>query len=127
MKYLKLIVMLVLVQSSVISRAAWAWGEHRAFPRADFRHSGHARFVRPHYGVFIGVPLWRPLYYPVPYYYYPPAAVAPASPPAYIEQDNAQAAESNYWYYCTNPEGYYPYVKQCPGGWQKVVPQPPPS
>jgi len=21
--------------------------------------------------------------------------------------------------------GYYPYVKQCPGGWQKVSPQPP--
>jgi len=126
MKYSKLIVMLVLVLSSVIGRAAWAWDEHRAFPRAEFRHPGHAPFVRPHFGVFIGVPIWQP-FYPAPYYYYPPVAVAPSSPPVYIEQGNAQAAESNYWYYCTNPEGYYPYVKQCPGGWQKVVPQPPPS
>lgn len=26
-----------------------------------------------------------------------------------------------YWYYCKNPSGYYPYVKQCPSGWMKVV------
>jgi hypothetical protein len=31
-----------------------------------------------------------------------------------------------YWYYCRHPEGYYPYVKQCPEGWMKVVPNPTP-
>lgn len=24
------------------------------------------------------------------------------------------------WYHCDNPSGYYPYVSQCPGGWQAV-------
>ena len=31
--------------------------------------------------------------------------------------------EQSYWYFCQDPEGYYPYVKQCPKGWQKVVPK----
>ena len=31
--------------------------------------------------------------------------------------------DPNYWYYCENPRGYYPYVSECPGGWMKVVPQ----
>jgi len=47
----------------------------------------------------------------------------------YIQrQDGVPAAtesQSNYWYYCRKPEGYYPHVKKCPDGWMKVVPQPP--
>jgi hypothetical protein len=38
----------------------------------------------------------------------------------------SQPVEPIYWYYCQNPQGYYPYVKQCPNGWMKVVPSPPP-
>jgi len=34
-------------------------------------------------------------------------------------------AQPLYWAYCQNPEGYYPYVQDCPGGWQAVVPTPP--
>ena len=34
----------------------------------------------------------------------------------------------HYWYYCDNPSGYYPYVKQCANeGWLKVEPTPAPS
>jgi hypothetical protein len=40
-------------------------------------------------------------------------------------QPAPQPEEPNYWYYCHNPEGYYPYVKKCPSGWMKVVPSPP--
>jgi len=25
-----------------------------------------------------------------------------------------------YWYYCSDPSGYYPYVTQCNTGWQQV-------
>ena len=47
---------------------------------------------------------------PWPYwYYYPPPSSAP----------------SQYWSYCQDPEGYYPYVPDCPGGWIPVVPTPP--
>ena len=47
---------------------------------------------------------------PWPYWYnYPPPSYAP----------------SLYWAYCQSPEGYYPYVQDCPGGWVPVVPAPP--
>jgi hypothetical protein len=59
----------------------------------------------------------------------------PSLPPAYIEQGDVQAVppqapaaqEDYYWYHCDKPEGYYPYIKECPGGWQKVSPTPPPQ
>jgi hypothetical protein len=41
----------------------------------------------------------------------------------YVQPEQPQ---QNYWYYCQEPQGYYPYVKQCPGGWMKVLPQPAP-
>jgi hypothetical protein len=50
--------------------------------------------------------------------YYPPAATQ--APPAYNQPVQRQ---SYYWYYCQDPQGYYPYVKSCPGGWITVVPK----
>ena len=89
-------------------------------------------------GVTIGVPL-GPWIYPAPYYYppyplypypyahpygpyvypYPPAAAAP--PSGYVDQ--APPAPSVY-YYCPAARGYYPYVRECPGGWEHVPAQP---
>jgi hypothetical protein len=67
-------------------------------------------------------------YYSYYYPYSPPVVVVPAAPSTYIEQQNPEAAQaapaSNDWYYCRKPEGYYPYVRQCPGGWQRVPAQP---
>jgi hypothetical protein len=116
-------VMLALLSSG----SAYAWGHHG--PQVRF-------------GVTVGGPVWfgpgyyPPYYYPYypPYYhdyapaYYPPMPVAP---PVYIEQGEAQPApapqQQAYWYYCAEAKGYYPYVKECPGGWQRVSPQPPPG
>ncbi|MDF3885029.1 hypothetical protein P3W83_21595, partial [Cupriavidus basilensis] len=89
------------------------------------------------YGWGWGYP-YSPYYYP-PGYYYPPAVVGvPTSPPQYIEQGQDGTLELNsgtvaapapqqqvYWYHCARPDGYYPYIKACPGGWQKVPAQPP--
>lgn len=85
-------------------------------------------------GVYFGPgPYWGPgpWYYPPPYYYRPEVVVVPApQPPVYIEQqqeapvETAPQPSSQYWYYCAAAKGYYPYVKECPGGWQKVLPQP---
>jgi hypothetical protein len=85
-----------------------------------------------HVGIYLGIPFpgyWSyPAPYPYyPYYpYYPPVVSAPSSPPVYIEQGQQESASSpqHYWYYCKNPEGYYPYVRACPAGWQAVAPQP---
>lgn len=104
--------------------------------RADHGHyHGHGG-ARVGVGVVIGSPGYWPYRdpyfyapYPYPYYAYPPVVITPAEPPTYIEQAPAQSQTqpSNDWYYCRKPEGYYPYVKQCPGGWQRVAPQPPPQ
>jgi hypothetical protein len=84
-------------------------------------------------GVGIGVPLW-PWYYP-PAYAYPPAYYPPqvvvAQPPVYVQQSEtapvAPAPQTGNWYYCESAKGYYPYVRECPSGWQPVAPQPPAS
>jgi hypothetical protein len=47
------------------------------------------------------------------------------SPQTYIQQ--GQEAPAQYWYYCEEARAYYPYVRECPGGWMTVVPQPPAS
>jgi hypothetical protein len=93
-------------------------------------HGGYYRGHRSHFGVFIGAPLlWS---YPSPYYYYPPAyyppvVAAPAEPPVYVERGDTSPAREraqDYWYYCPETQAYYPYVKQCARGWQRVAPQP---
>ena len=78
---------------------------------------------RVHLGLHFGFPLYPSYWhYPPPVYYYP-YPVAPASPPVYVERSQADS----WWYYCEQTRGYYPYVKECPGGWQRVPPAPPPT
>lgn len=102
--------------------------------------AGGSALADPHYhrhvhtGIYLdfGVPPgWR-WYYPPPSYYYPypsvPVIVVPAPPPVYIERGEVQPAAPPApadWYYCQNPAGYYPYVRECPVGWQRVPAQPP--
>ena len=86
-------------------------------------HGGHHAFHHGlHGGLFFGyAPRWDP------YYYYPRRIVTRvAEPIVYVQKSDQQKAY--YWYYCPDPEGYYPYVKQCPLGWMQVVPRasPPP-
>jgi hypothetical protein len=112
---------------------AWAhgWGHHH--------HHGSGFRV----GLVVGTGFAAAAYYPYSYYpryYYPPVytypapvvMVTPPAPPVYIEQQPQQQAPiaaatqpAGYWYYCNNPQGYYPSVQNCPQGWQKVLPQPP--
>ncbi len=102
-------------------------------------------YPRPYYG-----PVYGPSFYGEPYYYgypQPPVIIAPApQPQVYIEQApqpvqvqpaqiqtipaaapqaTSAPAQDYYWYHCDKPDGYYPYVKECPQGWQKVTPEPP--
>jgi hypothetical protein len=70
---------------------------------------------------------WDPFYYPYyPYYpsYTQPPVVIEQQPQEYVMPET-QSEQTSYWYFCRNPQGYYPYVKRCPGGWMKVVPTPP--
>jgi hypothetical protein len=147
-----LILSLVLLgaTTSGVSLADGGRGGHGGYK--GYGHGGHGGYGHRGYsvGVSIGVPVFSPWFYPPPYYYppapyhyppapyyyppspyyYPPPIVSvPSSPPVYIEREISEPAppqSSSYWYYCDNPQGYYPYVKQCPAGWQMVAPQPPP-
>jgi hypothetical protein len=109
-------------------------------------------------GVFLnfGVPwpgYWAPRYYyppPAAYYYddyyMPPPGVIvqrrdspeyversdiEGAPPAYQQQpaqSQQQQPQQNWWYWCASSEKYFPYVKECTGGFQRVPAQPvPPS
>lgn len=97
------------------------------------RHFGggfHGYRSQPRFGFYLGFPMYRP-YYSYPYYpVYPPTVITvpPPTPPVYIERSPppvSQQLPSGYWYYCNNPEGYYPYVRECPYGWRQVDPIPP--
>ncbi len=115
-----LFVICVLFLSSLEN--AWAGGRWRGSVGV---------YVGP--GAFWGAPFYRPHYYPGPYYYpapyyvSPSVYIAPEPAPVYIERNEAvveQTEASNYWHYCRESKNYYPYVKECPGGWQQVLPQP---
>ena len=81
------------------------------------------RRVRVGVGFYYGGPFWHPWWYaPPPYYYYPaPVVTVPAEPTTYIEQGRDT---TGWWYYCESSRGYYPYVKECPTGWERVPPAP---
>jgi hypothetical protein len=69
--------------------------------------------------VFFGVGIPFYAYYPPPLPYYYDYAPGYYAPPAAIPQ------QQDYWYFCPSANAYYPYVQQCPEGWQAVVPVPP--
>ncbi|PWB42793.1 MAG: hypothetical protein C3F19_03715 [Rhodocyclales bacterium] len=94
----------------------------------------HDRGPRARLGVYVGVPMGYYYWWHEPpppyYYYYPPTIIVrPQEPQVYIERGAPQQAPQAeaYWYYCSESRSYYPYVKDCPGGWQRVVPTPPPK
>jgi hypothetical protein len=96
-------------------------------------HGGHGEFhgnTRVFIGGFgwWGWPGWWGLGWwatPYPYYYgYASPVVVQQAPTQYIQQDPGSPSAAPYWYYCPNAGAYYPYVKDCPGGWMQVVPQP---
>src|SRR5262249_30839164 len=95
----------------------------------------HGRYYYPAVGVYFGgLGYWGwgawPYYYGYGYPYYGYGAYPPAYPyttydsdPVYVQQQPAaQSAPTNYWYYCRDPAGYYPYVANCNKQWMTVVP-----
>ena len=115
--------------------------------RRHFRPRGHARwrgrgYYGRHYGYYryYGRARWRGGYwrhgwygrrlawwwivggfwypYPAPIYPYP--VYVPAAPPVYSGPPPTQ-----YWYFCSNPRGYYPYVTSCRVAWRPVPVTPP--
>ena len=78
---------------------------YRSSPSYHYRYRTYARPVVVH----------APMYTPVPVIYPEPQVVVRTPPPP---------PPAQYWHYCADASAYYPYVRQCPGGWMKVLPEP---
>ena len=95
--------------------SGWHSGGHS---HGHYRHHNHGSRV-----VVVGSAFYG---YGYPGYYYPPSLYynyPPAPAPVYIEQGHAPGAQGD-WFYCPQYRVYYPQVQDCPGGWQRVAPQP---
>jgi len=134
MRLTKMIMLLAALAAGAVSsgvalahhggHAYWRFGINLGFPG----YWGYPGYYAPRY-------YYPPAYYaypppyPYPEYYYPPAAGVAPEAPEYMERDAPlparRQAESSFWYYCPESNGYYPYVRQCPGGWKRVAPLPP--
>jgi hypothetical protein len=82
-----------------------------------WRHPG--RWRQHHHGSHF---YWRGTFV-IPWqpygFYAAPPVIIQQQPPVYVQPEQE---EENYWYYCPDPQGYYPYIQNCPSGWMKVVP-----
>ena len=121
------------------------YGHGGAYGYGHGGYYGHAYYGRGYgygWGASIGLgfaPYWGAGYYAPGYYgspYYSPIVIEQAGPQVYIEQNPVPiqpvptagptpTLQSGYWYYCRASKGYYPYVKDCRVGWERVSPLPP--
>jgi len=94
----------------------WHGDIHRFRERDLGRWRGGHWYRGPHAGRlgwwWIVAGAWY--FYPTPVYPYPDPYLPPAAVPS------PPSAETNYWYYCPDPAGYYPYVPQCRTDWEQV-------
>ncbi len=131
MKKIKVAGLVVVLVGLMIDNSAWARGGHGGghYGGGWGGHRGYYSGMGLGLGLGYGLGYYGGSYYPH-YYDYPPAVITvPVAPPIYIQQAPpvTQQYPAGYWYYCSSPQGYYPYIKQCPGGWQQVDPTPPQS
>ena len=126
----------------LIGTQAWAAPPHGGVSHYGSGHYG-AHYDRGYYGgrYWGWGGYWGPgigIYYGglgfgyglgYPYPYAPLVINAEPLPQVLIQQDPLIGVETliekptNYWYYCTQPPGYFPYVQNCSQVWMKVVPQ----
>ena len=125
MKTLRILLALALVLTSAFAaQSALAGGRHGHSRVSVGIGFGFGGWGYPAYG-WGGYPYYGYGYGGYPYYAAP--VVVQQQPTVYVEQPAAQQSAQppqGYWYYCQDARAYYPYVKECPAGWQRVAPQP---
>ena len=89
-------------------------GSTNGRPMHGHRPDGHHRHK------VVAIVVYAPAIRPVdaPYYYAPDT-------PAYVDQDppyGAYREVNGFYYWCSDPAGYYPYQPDCPTGWRLVAP-----
>lgn len=145
----KLLIIILLTLGSAMANSASAQGRHHG------HHSGPGVSWSIGLGLgILAYPYisysrnYYPGYYPAYYAryqsgYYPEVmvettVVTPAPGTVYVRRADAgttlpeqsysvqpSATSGSDWYYCHNPDGFYPSIKSCPSGWQRVPAQAP--
>lgn len=118
---------LMAVAAIVLLSSGGAWADHGGHGgwHGGF-HGGHQHHWRGGGGIYFGPTFFWPGYgapFDDPLYNFPPAPAVVEPPPVYIERGDGNPPPDKLWYYCEAAGAYYPYVRQCPGGWKAVVPQ----
>lgn len=95
-------------------------------------HWHHGWHHGPHWSVGVYYAPWPayvgPVYVTPGYTRY--VEVAPATTTVYVEPQTSYVTPpppqrtAPDWYYCSDPDGYYPYVRQCRLPWQRVPASP---
>ena len=118
---LTLAILLVMVASDVLAqRSRSRSGSGHGGGRGHHHHSGHHKHRSSYtsFGFMFGM---SPGYYP----WYGSSVVAvpvATGPVSYIQRSEGDAPAEHFWFYCTQPQGYYPWVRECQGNWQRVRP-----
>jgi hypothetical protein len=102
----------------------WSGGYH-GHTRSWYGNHWSGGWYGPSVGVYFGGPLWWDgwpySYYPAYPAYYPYPLYGPDEPNIYIERSE-DTGTTQYWFYCPDPAGYYPYVQNCSKPWMTVLP-----
>jgi hypothetical protein len=97
------------------SGASGKSGKSQAGQRHSGRHSGRHRHRSEHAEFY-----WPPAFWPWwDHLAYPEIPTAPI-PVQYVERSEQEAQPADHWLYCAKTQGYFPYVGECPGGWERV-------
>ena len=131
---------------------AWLWAWLRTWdygPRLGFgigvgvgiALSPYPSYHSPYYGnSYYASPYYARPYYPynrevvvntvytsAPTTVYPERSYAVSSGPAQAisSASEPESGDTSSWYYCNNPDGFYPSIKACSSGWQRVAKQAP--
>jgi len=132
MKTTRSVVALMLALAGLlVAESAFAWHHHHRSRVSIGFHFGVPLAAFPYFPYYYPRHHYYP-YYPAHYHPYTPAhypapVVVQQQPTVYIEQPAPQVRPqqpAGYWYYCGDSRAYYPYVKECPAGWQRVAPSP---
>ncbi|MBI3370188.1 MAG: hypothetical protein HY017_00325 [Betaproteobacteria bacterium] len=106
----------VLATIAVLALPDEAWARRGGARSGHF----HRNVLRP---AFVGGALFYP--WPYSYHFYPlPSGFREPGRVVYVEQFSGTLTPDTIdWIYCPSLTASYPEVTDCPGGWQRVIPQ----
>jgi hypothetical protein len=130
----------IFAQDALAQRRDFHGRDFRRFTREERRIWFGGRWIHDYHAGRLG--WWWVVdggwyFYPRPIYPYPtyvepeffvddsPPPPGPPPPPEAFGSPPLGPPPAPSWYYCDNPQGYYPYVMNCNGAWREVPAIPP--